>query len=79
MSQFPQETPPPPYVPPPSEAPLKAIVVLGWGVPLKWLKLGWQDLRAHPAISLFYGLAFWCMATALGAVFRAKGIGNSTE
>ena len=72
MSQFPPETPPPLYVPPPSEAPLKDIIVLRWGTPLQWLSLGWRDLTAHPAISLFYGVAFWCMATALGAVFRAK-------
>jgi uncharacterized membrane protein len=72
MSQLPPETPPSLYVPPPSEAPLKEIVSLAWGTPLKWLGRGWRDLAAHPAISLFYGVAFWCMATALGAVFRAK-------
>jgi len=26
--------------------------------PLKWLKLGWQDLRACPVASLFYGACF---------------------
>ncbi len=72
MSQLPPEAPPPLYVPPPSEAPAKEIITLPWAAPLRWLRLGWHDLRAHPAISLFYGLAFWCMATALGAVFRAK-------
>lgn len=26
--------------------------------PLKWLKLGWQDLKACPGASLFYGVCF---------------------
>jgi uncharacterized membrane protein len=29
-------------------------------------------LAAHPGVSLFYGLAFWCMALILGAVFRSR-------
>jgi len=72
MSQFPPEAAPPPYVPPPSEAPLKEFIVLTWRAPLQWFRLGWGDLKAQPAISLFYGMAFWCMSAALGAVFRAK-------
>ena len=72
MSQFPAEEPPPPYVPPPSEAPPKEIIPLPWAAPLRWLRLGWHDLTAHPGISLSYGAAFWCMALVLGAVFRAK-------
>ena len=72
MSHFPPEESPPPYEPPPSEAPPRLIVSLSWSAPLRWLALGWQDFKAHPAISLFYGLAFWCMALALDAVFRAK-------
>lgn len=72
MSDFPPEAPPPPYVPPPSEAPKKDILPLTWGAPLRWLSLGWHDLAAHPGISLFYGVAFWAMALALGTVFQAK-------
>ncbi len=72
MSNFPPEATPPPYVPPPSEAPPKEITVLPWAAPWRWLGLGWRDLAAHPAISGFYGVAFWCMALVLGAVFRAK-------
>ncbi len=72
MSNFPSEPTPPPYVPPPSEAPLKEITVLRWGAPLRWLALGWRDMSTHLAISGFYGVAFWCMALILGAVFRAK-------
>ena len=46
--------------------------MLSWAAPWHWLVLGWSDLRAHPAISLAYGLAFWAMALILGAVFRTK-------
>jgi len=72
MSQFPPEEAPPPYIPPPSEAPPKEIATLTWGVPLRWLKLGWHDLLAYPGIGLLYGAAFWGMALVLGVVFRNK-------
>ena len=72
MPNFQDEAPPPPYVPPPSEAPPRDIIALAWTAPLRWLRLGGRDLIAHPGISVFYGIAFWCMAQALGAVFRAK-------
>ena len=72
MSNFPTEVPPPPYVPPPSEAPPKEVIPLTWSAPTRWLALGWRDLTAYPGVSLFYGLAFWCMALVLGVVFRAK-------
>jgi len=62
----------PPYVPPPTEAPLKEVAELSWGAPFDWLRLGWRDVWAHPAISLFYGVAFCAMAVALGVVFRAR-------
>lgn len=70
MSHLPPEVPPPPYVPPPSEAPPKEVIAMAWSAPSRWLLLGWRDMAAHPGISLFYGLAFWCMALVLGAVFR---------
>lgn len=72
MSHFPPEVPPPPYIPPPSEAPPKELVALAWSSPPGWLLRGGRDLLAYPAISLFYGLAFWCMALILGFVFRSK-------
>jgi len=72
MSDFQDEVPPPPYVPPPSEASPREIIVLPWAAPLRWLRQGGRDLAAHPGISLFFGAAFWCMAQALGAVFRAR-------
>lgn len=62
----------PPYVPPPSEAPLKEIVSLHLSDPFRWLLLGWRDLVAEKGISLFYGCCFWIMAWVLGAVFRSK-------
>lgn len=33
--------------------------------PLAWLRLGWQDCRAAPAMSLFYGLCFAAMGLLL--------------
>lgn len=63
---------PAPYVPPPSEAPLKEIITLRLSDPFRWLLLGWRDLMGAKGISLFYGICFWVMALVLGAVFRNK-------
>jgi len=68
----PADSTPPPYVPPPSEAPRKDIRPLSWSAPLHWLGLGWRDIVAHPGIAAFYGATFWLMALILGAVFRTK-------
>ena len=38
--------------------------------PLRWLRLGWHDLRSYPLISCFYGVCFCLMAWALKAVFH---------
>ena len=72
MSSLPDFEAPPPYVPPPSEAPAKTIVPLAFAAPLGWLRKGWGDLWAYPAVSAFYGVAFWLMAVVLGAVFRTS-------
>ena len=72
MSHSPEPTPPEytPYVPPPSSAPARNIATLSWAAPWQWLALGWQDLRAHAGIGLFYGAAFCAMAQVLGQVFQ---------
>jgi uncharacterized membrane protein len=72
MSTIPQLDTPPPYVPPPSEAPVKEILQLPWSAPFRWLGLGWRDMLKHPGIAAFYGGTFWFMALILGAVFRTK-------
>ena len=59
-----------PYVPPPPEGPKAQLKLLPLSAPLRWLVLGFQDLRASPGIALFYGVAFWAMALVLAAVFR---------
>ena len=63
---------PDPYVPPPSEAPLKEIVSLRLTDPFRWLRRGWRDLMAAKGISFFYGVCFFAMALVLGAVFRSR-------
>jgi uncharacterized membrane protein len=63
---------PNPYIPPPSEAPLKEILPVGFRNIVQWLRAAWADMAAHPGIGLFYGVCFWLMAVVLGAVFRAK-------
>lgn len=72
MPSLPEFEAPPPYVPPPSEGPAKTIPELGFGAPFVWLQKGVEDMRAHPGIGGFYGLAFWLMAVVLGAVFRSS-------
>jgi uncharacterized membrane protein len=59
-----------PYVPPPPEGPQSRIRVLGFADPFRWLVRGWQDMRQHPGIALFYGLCFWGMAQVLALVFK---------
>ena len=58
------------YVPPPPEGPRTRVRALGLSAPLHWLRLGAQDLIAHPGIGLFYGLGFWTMSMVLALVFR---------
>ncbi len=72
----PQETELPvmaqPYVPPPQEGPRVHLQWLTLSSPWRWLRLGGQDLRANPAIGLFYGTVFWLMAQLLALVFRHR-------
>lgn len=53
-------------------APTKEILVLSWSAPFNWLRLGWQDIMAHPGSSLFFGLPFWCMALVLHGLFHTE-------
>ena len=39
------------------------------GAARRWLQLGWADLRAAPAASLFYGLVLAAMGVVLGRFF----------
>lgn len=72
MSQeFPVEAPPP-YIPPPSDAPRKEVAVLQPADLVRWLGAGWRDMVAHPGIGLFYGICFSLMALVLGEVFQAN-------
>ena len=48
----------------------REIILLPWGAPLLWLRLGWRDIAAHPGASVFCGLPFWCMALILHGVFH---------
>lgn len=72
MSQYIDEPAPAPYVAPPSEAPAKEILNLPTLACLPWLQRGWRDFLAQPAISLFFGAAFWGMAMMLDLVFRNR-------
>jgi uncharacterized membrane protein len=46
-----------------------ALNTLRWRDPLRWLALGWRDLRRAPLIGLFYGAAFMVMGWALATVY----------
>ena len=61
---------PAPYEPPPPYTPGNEVAVLHWQDPVRWLALGWRDVRQAKGIAFFYGLCFWAMAVLLGVVFR---------
>ncbi len=63
------ESPDPAAKPAPAKPQVRRITP---GAPLRWLARGARDLVATPGIAAFYGIAFWAMAAALGAVFRNK-------
>lgn len=58
--------------PPAQEADAAPVVLrpLSFADPLRWLRLGWRDFVAAPAIGLFYGGAFVVMGYALMVVFE---------
>ena len=43
---------------------------LGWGAPLRWLRLGVRDFGRAPGIGLFYGACFVAMGWALMWVYQ---------
>lgn len=54
----------------PAHSPFPPIRTVALRAPFEWLALGWSDLRAAPAASLFYGAAFALMGLAIHLVFR---------
>ncbi len=66
MESSEQLAPPPPNTP---AAPIR-LRSLGFGAPLRWLRLGLNDFLRAPAIGLFYGGCFVVMGWALLKVFE---------
>ena len=48
----------------------EAIILLPWGAPLRWMRLGWRDIAVHPGTSVFFGLPFLFMALILHGVLH---------
>lgn len=61
----------------PPDEPARDFVVpcreLGFGAPLRWLRLGWRDLRRAPGISLAYGVAIVLVSIAVAWLAWALG------
>lgn len=68
---------PSPVAPPPPDASAREFVVpcrdLTADAPLRWLRLGWRDLRRAPGISLAYGLAIVLVSMAVAALAWTLG------
>ncbi|WP_293503801.1 DUF2189 domain-containing protein [Roseateles sp.] len=59
-----------PYVPEPAVELGPPLQHLPLSAPLRWLRLGWADLRRAPGIGTFFGTCFALMGLAVLAVFR---------
>lgn len=46
---------------------------LGWSAPLRWLRLGWRDLRRAPGLTLLYGTAVVMVSAVVVALAWALG------
>lgn len=60
-----------PPAPTPEEQPRPFIVpcrTLGFDAPLRWLRLGWQDLRRAPALSALFGLIIVLVSVLVSAL-----------
>ena len=53
-----------------ANSPFPPVRPVSLAAPLKWLALGWQDLRAAPLASLSYGIAFALMGWLIHLVFE---------
>lgn len=51
-------------------SPFPEIRAVTFRAPFAWLALGWQDLRASPLVSMFYGIAFALMGWLIHLVFQ---------
>jgi uncharacterized membrane protein len=56
--------------PPPEHAPAPPVRIVSLTAPVRWLAKGWQDYRAYPLPSLFYGICFAAMGWAIALTFR---------
>jgi uncharacterized membrane protein len=54
----------------PAHSSVPAVRTLPATAPFNWLAKGWQDYRAHPLPSLFYGVCFAAMGWAIALTFR---------
>jgi len=55
---------------PPRASPLPEVRRVGFAAPLRWLAAGFDDFRAHPMPSFFYGTCFAAMAWLITIVFE---------
>jgi len=72
MTERAQTPVPAPTAPPADQrpSPFPPVRRVDSGAPLRWVAAGWRDLRAAPAASLFYGVAFALMGWLIYFVFR---------
>lgn len=54
----------------PAHSPFPPVRSVPLAAPFGWLALGWQDLRAAPVASLFYGVTFALMGWLIHLVFE---------
>jgi uncharacterized membrane protein len=54
----------------PAQSSIPAVRAVPFTAPFGWLAKGWQDFRAHPLPSVFYGVCFAAMGWAIALTFR---------
>lgn len=70
MSEPPVVEEPRPSAPAPARSVFPPVRTVALNAPFGWLALGWRDLLAAPAASLFYGIAFALMGWLIHLVFQ---------